>query len=312
MTINKAHATRLRFRELMATGSCLYPASVFDPLSARLAGDAGFEIGMLAGSTASMSVLAAPDLLVLTLTELAEQARRIGRASDLPLLVDADHGYGGTLNVRRTVEELEHAGVAALTIEDTLLPTPFGATGKTALISCEEGIAKLHAAVDARDDVALVIVGRTSALQVTGMADTLVRIKAYEACGVDAIFLVGVTDWGQLAQLREATRLPLILGNASPALADRKRLTSHGVVINLQGHQPMAAVIQALHTTYCELRAGILPGALTRLAPADLMQQASRASAYDKWNARATGVPRQPSHPQKSLIKAETRTTRWT
>src|SRR6266404_5233103 len=96
------------------------------------------------GSTASLTVLGAPDLIVLTLSEFAGQAYRINRAGGLPLLVDADHGYGNALNVKRTVEELETAGVAALSIEDTVLPTPFGAVGKTSLISLEEGVGKMR------------------------------------------------------------------------------------------------------------------------------------------------------------------------
>ena len=111
---------RRQYRGLLQHSGCYHPASVFDPVSARLAEAAGFEIAMLAGSIASATVLAAPDIVVLTLTELAQQARRIVRAGRLPLMVDADHGYGNALSVMRTVEELEAAGVAALTIEDTL------------------------------------------------------------------------------------------------------------------------------------------------------------------------------------------------
>src|SRR6516225_2635731 len=117
---------RRRFRAILKGDLCYHPASVFDPLSARIAQDLGFEVGMFAGSTASLTVLGAPDLIVLTLSEFAEQAYRINRAGGLPLLVDADHGYGNALNATRTVEELETAGVAALSIEDTELPTPFG------------------------------------------------------------------------------------------------------------------------------------------------------------------------------------------
>ena len=91
---------------------CIHPGSVFDPISARIAEELGFEVGMFAGSIASFTVLGAPDLIVLTLTEFAEQAYRINRAGKLPLLVDADHGYGNALNVMRTVQELETAGVA--------------------------------------------------------------------------------------------------------------------------------------------------------------------------------------------------------
>src|SRR5450432_3561793 len=147
---------RERFRAILAGATCVHPGSVFDPISARIAESIGFEIGMLAGSTASLTVLGAPDLIVLTLTEFAAQAYRICRAGELPLLVDADHGYGNALNVRRTVEELETAGVAALTIEDTVLPRPFGAD-KVTLVSLAEGAGKMRAALDARQDKRLVI-----------------------------------------------------------------------------------------------------------------------------------------------------------
>src|SRR4029077_2068301 len=102
---------RERFRAILSGAKCVYPGSVFDPISARIAEALGFEVGMLAGSIASFTVLGAPDLIVLTLTEFAEQAYRINRAGKLPLLVDADHGYGNALNVMRTVQELETAGV---------------------------------------------------------------------------------------------------------------------------------------------------------------------------------------------------------
>src|SRR5690242_20855349 len=117
---------RERFRALLSGPRCVHPGSVFDPISARIAEDLGFEIGMFAGSIASLTVLGAPDLIVLTLTEFAAQANRICRAGNLPLMCDADHGYGNALNVMRTVEELETAGVSGLSIEDTKLPNPFG------------------------------------------------------------------------------------------------------------------------------------------------------------------------------------------
>ena len=102
---------RERLRALIAGPRCIYPGSVYDAISARIAEDLGFEAGMFAGSIASFAVLGAPDVVVLTLTEFAQQAYRINRAGKLPLLVDADHGYGNALSVKRTVEELETAGV---------------------------------------------------------------------------------------------------------------------------------------------------------------------------------------------------------
>ena len=118
---------RHELRAVLSGSRCVFPASVFDPVSARIARHVGYEVAMLAGSVASLAVLGAPDLVVLTLTELAQQAHRITRATDLPLLIDADHGFGHALKVRRSVEELETAGVAGLTTEDTELPQGFGA-----------------------------------------------------------------------------------------------------------------------------------------------------------------------------------------
>src|SRR6185437_6190748 len=117
---------RERLRSLIAGPRCIYPGSVFDAISARIAEDLGYEAGMFAGSIASFTVLGAPDVIVLTLTEFAQQVYRINRATKMPVMVDADHGYGNALNVMRTVQELETAGVAALTIEDTRLPRAFG------------------------------------------------------------------------------------------------------------------------------------------------------------------------------------------
>src|ERR1700751_4443724 len=113
---------RERFRAVLAGDRCVHPGSVFDPISARIAEEIGFEVGMFAGSIASFTVLGAPDLIVLTLSEFAEQAYRINRAGGLPLLVDADHGYGNALNVKRTGEELETSGVGGVRIEDHELP----------------------------------------------------------------------------------------------------------------------------------------------------------------------------------------------
>ena len=142
---------RESLRAIIKGDRCIHPASVYDGVSARIAGDLGFEAMMFAGSVASFTVLGAPDLCVLTLTEFAQQAYRINRAGSLPLLVDADHGYGNALSVKRTIEELETAGVSGLTIEDTLLPIAFGGDDKQ-LISIAEGVGKMKAAVAGRQD----------------------------------------------------------------------------------------------------------------------------------------------------------------
>jgi carboxyvinyl-carboxyphosphonate phosphorylmutase len=280
--MSRWQARREKFRSVLSGDKCVYPGSVFDPISARIAEELGFEVGMFAGSVASMTVLGAPDLIVLTLTEFAEQAHRICRAGNLPLLCDADHGYGNALNVMRTVEELETAGVAGLSIEDTDLPVPFGG-GKPRLISIEEGVGKMRAAVAARRDPALVIAGRTSAPAMTSIADTIERAKAYAGTGVDAIFLVGVKARADLDAIAAEVKLPMILGGAGKEIMDRELLAQRGVRICLQGHQPFAAAVRAVHDTLRALREGTPPEKIDTAASDEMMKRLTRNDDYGRW-----------------------------
>jgi oxaloacetate decarboxylase len=273
---------RDRFRAILAGPRCVHPGSVYDAISARIAEDLGFEVGMFAGSTGSLSVLGAPDIIVLTLTEFAAQAYRINRAGGLPLMVDADHGYGNALNVKRTVEELETAGVAALTIEDTLLPRPFG-DGKTRLIPIEEGVGKMRAALAGRQDPKLVVAGRTGAVAATGVEDAIARARAYEAAGVDAMFFSGVKTRAQLDALHGALKVPIMLGSLEPELSDKDYLSARGVRIGLQGHLPFAAAVKAVHDTLKALRDGTPPKQIQGVASAELMKRVTRGAHYESW-----------------------------
>ena len=276
-------ARRAQFRTLLEGDACFYPASVFDPLSARIAQDVGFEMGMFAGSVASLTVLGAPDLIVLTLSEFAEQVYRINRAFELPVLVDADHGYGNALNVKRTVEELESAGVSALTIEDTDLPQPFGTLGSTRLLSIEEGVGKMKAALAGRSDPSLVIAGRTSAMTLHGVDETIKRVKAYAASGVDAVFLVGMKTREQLDAVAASIDIPIFLGSSTDVLKDLAYLASRRVRISNLGHQPIMAAVQAVYDTMKALRGGQTPSTLTGVASKSLMQQVTRDEDYQQW-----------------------------
>src|SRR6202795_2317708 len=195
---------RAALRSILSGSACIRPGSVYDAISIRIAEDLGFPIGMFGGSVASLAVLGDPDVALITLTELAEQMRRMSRAASLPVLVDADHGYGNALNVRRTVGELEAAGAAGLTIEDTMLPQAFG-QAKTQLISLEEGVGKMKAALDGRSDPSLVIMARTGAASISGRDDAIARAKAYEAAGVDALFFTGMKTRAELEAIAAAT-----------------------------------------------------------------------------------------------------------
>ena len=247
---------RKRFRAILNGTECLSPASVYDALSARVAESVGYKLGILAGSVSSNTTLAAPDLILLTLTDFADQVRRIMRVSDLSLLVDADHGYGNALNVMRTVQELEHAGVSGMSIEDTSLPIRYGQPeGQDELISTGEMVGKLKAAVAARRDPATVIAGRTAALKVEDTARTVERVKAYAACGVDCIFVIGVETVDQIKAIHDAAKLPVIVGSA-PASIQREDFAKAGARVLLQGHQPVAAAVKALRAVYEHLHNG--------------------------------------------------------
>ena len=273
---------RQKFRAVLAGDICVYPGSVHDPIAARIAEDLGFELGMFAGSIGSFTVLGVPDVIVMTMTEFAAQAYRINRAGNLPLMVDADHGFGNALNVMRTVQELETAGVGGLSIEDTNLPRPFNEP-KPVLLSLAEGIGKMRAAVAGRQDPLLSLFARTSAPGITGTEDTIERVKAYSRTGVDAIFLVGVKDRAQLDAIAAHTHLPIMLGGLQGDLADKAYLASRRVRIALQGHQPFSAAVQAIYSTLKALREGVAPKDLPGIASAALLKQVTREATYDRW-----------------------------
>jgi carboxyvinyl-carboxyphosphonate phosphorylmutase len=276
---------RESYRTTIAGAACIHPGSVYDAISARIAEELGFEIGMFAGSIGSFTVLGAPDLIVLTLTEFAAQAYRINRAGKLPLMVDADHGYGNALNVMRTVQELETAGVAALMIEDTVLPRTFGEK-KPTVISLEEGIGKMKAALAAREDKTLTIIGRTSSPSITGLADGIKRLKAYEAAGVDALFIAGGLTRSDLDAIAGEVRIPLMLGGVPADLQDKEYLSSRGVRVALQGHQPFSAAVKAIYDTLKALREGTKPSALQGIASAELMAKVTRDGDYKSWTEK--------------------------
>lgn len=284
-------ARREAFRAVLAGNAVIRPGSVYDAVSARIAHDLGFEIGILGGSAASLAILAEPDLVLITLSELAEQVRRITRAAGLPLLVDADHGYGNALNVLRTVQELETAGAAALTIEDTLLPQAYG-EAHTQLITIDEGIGKLKAARAGRSDPSLVIFGRTGALAVSGLDDTLARARAYEAAGADALFFTGVKTREQLTAIAAATTLPIMLGTVDGALDDDEFLRAQRVRIANQGHAPIAAAMQAVHATLLALRQGVRPKDLPGLPSAELSARVTRERSVKDRMAEVLGLKR--------------------
>jgi carboxyvinyl-carboxyphosphonate phosphorylmutase len=255
----RATEKRERLRAILAGPRCVSPVTVFDALSARVAQSVGCEVGVLSGSVSANTLLAAPDLGLQTLTEFAHQVRSITRVSDLSLVLDSDNGYGNALNAMRCVQELEHAGTAALMIEDVVLPERYGSCGLE-LVSSEEMVGKLRAALAAREDRALVVLARTASARVENAQAMAARAEAYAATGVDGIFLSGLKSLEQFDAVRDAVKIPIVCGT-TPQI-DRKVLEERGVRLLLQGHQPVAAVVKALREVYTHLHGGGAPAAL--------------------------------------------------
>jgi carboxyvinyl-carboxyphosphonate phosphorylmutase len=272
---------RRALRAHLAGDRCLIPASVYDAMSARAAEELGYECVFMAGSVASLVILGAPDLVVVTLSELAEQARRIARATALPFFLDADHGFGNALSVMRTVEELEAAGIAGLTIEDTALPESFDQKGAAPPLPLAESLGKIKAALAARTDPDFVVIGRSGAVATTGLDDALVRVRAYQDAGVDAIFLSGLKTQAEIEACAAACTKPLLLGAMPAALRDADALGRVGVRALITGHRPHSAAVRATYETLRDLRAGAL--GKQPEDEAGIMERLSRKADYGAW-----------------------------
>jgi carboxyvinyl-carboxyphosphonate phosphorylmutase len=167
-----------------------------------------------------------------------------------------------------------------LAIEDTNLPQPFGSGGKASLLSIEEGVGKMQAALAGRSDPNLVIAGRTSAAQLTSIEDAIARCKAYVAAGVDAIFLVGVPTREALETIAGEISVPLLLGGGAKDMRDPPWLAAQGARFLLRGHDSFTASVQAIHDTMKALRDGIAPEDITGTASGDLMRAVTQGEDY--------------------------------
>lgn len=191
----------------MAPGACVMAPGVADCAMARLAASLGFQALYMTGSGTSAVRLGQPDIGLLTLPEMADNAARIADASPLPLVADADDGFGNPLNVRRAVRAYERAGVAALHIEDQVSPKRCGHFGGKRLVAPADMAAKVKAAVDARHDGALQVIARTDALAVEGLAAALDRAALYAEAGADVTFVEAPRTQDEIAAI--GARLPV-------------------------------------------------------------------------------------------------------
>jgi 2,3-dimethylmalate lyase len=211
-----------QFRRLVESREIAMVPGVADALGAKLAEKAGFKAVFLSGYAASASLLGTPDVGLLTMTEMAECARRIAGAVGIPVFADGDNGHGNATNVRRTMKEFERAGVAAIFFEDQVSPKRCGHMSGKQVIPCDEMVAKIKAAVDARIDPDLLIMARTDALAINGMDDAIERMQKYLAAGAEMSFVESPESIDQMRRITREIAAPnmanMVPGGKTPIL----------------------------------------------------------------------------------------------
>ena len=202
-------------RRLLARPKLLLAPGVADAMNARIVVKEGFEVLYMTGGGTAATRLGLPDVGLLTMSEMVDNAQRIAEAAEIPLIADADNGYGNVVNVRRTIRAYERAGVAAVHIEDQHWPKRCGHMAGKSLISCEEMVGKIKAAVDSRLDSDFVVIARTDAYSVEGYDAALERAARYVEAGADMIFVEELRTIDQLAEVPRRFKVPALYNMAS-------------------------------------------------------------------------------------------------
>ena len=268
------------FREVLSRPECTLAANIFDPLSARIAHLLGYEVCVLSGSVGKAANLGVPDGVLSNMSDVVDHCRRITRITDVSLMVDAEDGFGNAVNVVRTVREMEAAGVAGIEIEDNFVPRRFN-VADPGLVSTEEQVGKLEAAVAARTDPTTVIVARSAALGLCPLDEALERVRAYSQTGAEALMLTGAQSREQLEAVHQATSLPLcVLSPPADARNDQAFLDSNMSILML-GNPTFAVAVKAIHDSLKHLKdGGALEDLAGRQASPDLLRQVNRADEF--------------------------------
>ena len=255
-----------RLRELLNSGQTVVAPGAFDPLAARLVEEAGFAAVYMTGFGTSAALLGRPDVGLLTMTEMADSAGRIAACVDIPLIADADTGYGNPLNVIRTVGAYEAAGVAGLHIEDQVAPKKCGHMEGKQVIGADEMAQKVRAAVDARTDPDFVIIARTDARAVEGLDSALDRARRYRAAGADVLFIEALVSEAEIEAAAAAfPDVPLLFnwaeGGKTPPVS-LGRLTELGYRIVIFPIGTLLAATAAMRRILQEIAAAGTPASL--------------------------------------------------
>ena len=249
--------TRQKLKELLRRDKLLVAPGCFDGLSARLVEEAGFEAAYLSGGAVARS-MGIPDIGLVTMSEVIERAAQVVSAVTIPVIADADTGYGNAINLVRTVREYERVGVAAIHIEDQITPKRCGHLDGKEVISRSEMEKKLEAAIATRTDPDFCLIARTDARGVNGLDDAIERGRAFKRLGVDAIFLEAPQSEAELERIpREIEGIPLLVnvfkGGKTPMLP-MDRLERMGYRIAIYPSETQRAAIYAMQTTLSVLK----------------------------------------------------------
>jgi len=247
-----------RLRQLLTRPRLLVAPGAYDPLSARVVEEAGFEAVYVTGSGVSVGHLGLPDIGLATMTEMVDQVRRIAATVDIPVIADADTGYGSALNVRRTVREYEAAGVAGLHLEDQEFPKRCGHLEGKRVIPAETMVARLRAAGEARRDPDLLIIARTDARAVLGLDEAIRRAGAYRAAGADVLFVEAPVGEAEVEAIARALPdVPLLLnlgGGGKTPMLPAGRLEALGFRVAIYPGDLQKAAIRAMREVAGTLR----------------------------------------------------------
>jgi 2-methylisocitrate lyase-like PEP mutase family enzyme len=271
-------------------GSPLILAGAPDALTARLIEELGFEAVYVTGAGVTNRHLGVPDLGLITLSELADHVEAIRGAVEIPIVVDADTGFGGPLNVRRTVQVLERRGADAIQLEDQVFPKRCGHFEGKETIPAEEMVAKLTAALDARRDDSLLIVARTDARQTHGLDEALERAELYREAGADMIFVEAPQSGEELAEVGRRLAGPLLVnmveGGVTPVLPAAE-LGELGFSIVLYANAALRGALFGARAVLEELkRTGSTQGALDQMIGWDERQRLVGKPFYDSLSER--------------------------
>ncbi|MBI5032618.1 MAG: isocitrate lyase/phosphoenolpyruvate mutase family protein [Chloroflexi bacterium] len=247
-----------RLRSLLRESNILVVPGAADALTGRLIQEAGFDAVYATGAGIANAQFALPDIGLLSLTEMVTHIRRLVEAVDMPVIADADTGYGNSLNVMRTVREYEHAGVAAIQIEDQVSPKKCGHFAGKEVIATEEMVQKLRAAIAARSDPDLVLIARTDALATQGFDAVVKRARLYAENGADVIFVEAPTERDQVVRLPKEINAPLLFnlteGARSP-LFSTQELQAFGYKIVIYPNMLLRVTMRATQESLAVLKA---------------------------------------------------------